>query len=370
MKVSKNDEFWMKRALRLARKALGWTSPNPPVGAVIVKGDSLIAEGYHEGAGKPHAEAIALLRAGEKAEGSTLYVTLEPCDHFGRTPPCTHAIIAAKIRRVVVGTVDPNPIVNGRGIARLKEAGIEVTVGVLEDEAKELIEPFAKFITKRLPFVTLKLAMSMDGKIATKTRESKWITSKPARRYAHRLRHEHDAVMVGVGTVLTDDPQLTVRLVRGKVKQPVRVVVDSLAQTPPTAKVIRSAETPSIIAVTERAPKERIERLRQAGCEVWQLPSGPDGRVNLVDLLKRLAERDIVSVLVEGGSELAGSFVKQRLVDRVIFFFAPLLVGGREAVPAIGGEGFDKLSEALRLTEVRVKRLGTDLAVMAKAEPD
>lgn len=331
-----------------------------------MKDNSFVAEGYHEGAGKPHAEAVALARAGRRAEGATLYVTLEPCDHYGRTPPCTQAIIAAKIRRVVIGTIDPNPIVSGRGIARLKEAGIDVTVGVLEDEAKELIEPFSKFICQKTPFVTLKLAMSADGKIATKRGESKWLTGELARKYAHKLRHEHDAVMVGVGTILADDPQLTVRLIRGKVKQPVRIVVDSYARTPPTAKVIRSAETPCIIAVTGKAPSERIESLERAGGEIWRLPADQKGRVDLVELLKRLAERNVVSVLVEGGSELAGSFIKQRLVDRVILFIAPLLIGGREAVPAVGGEGFDQLSEALHLKQVRLRRLGDDAVLVAK----
>lgn len=364
--MSSSDVFWMRRAIRLAKKFVGWTSPNPPVGAVIVKGGLLIAEGCHEGAGKPHAEAVAIARAGERAKGATLYVTLEPCDHYGRTPPCTQAIIAAGIQRVVVGTIDPNPIVSGRGVERLKSAGIEVTVGVLENEARELIAPFAKFITQQIPFVTLKLAMSADGKIATRTRESKWLTGEKARLYAHRLRHEHDAVMVGVGTVLADDPQLNVRLVKGRVKQPVRIVVDSQARTPPTAKVIRSAKTPCIIAVTEKAPDERVETLKRAGAEVWQLPADSYGRVDLSELLKRLAERDIVSVLVEGGSELAGSLVRQRLVDRVILFIAPLLIGGRNAVPAIGGEGVDKLSDALRLTWVRVRRLGVDLVLEAK----
>jgi len=366
--VVSSDAFWMRRALKLARKAVGWTSPNPPVGTVVVKDNLLIAEGYHEGAGKPHAEAVALAKAGKKAEGATLYVTLEPCDHYGRTPPCTQAIIAAKVRRVVVGTVDPNPIVNGRGIARLKEAGIEVTVGVLESEAKELIAPFAKFITQRTPFVTLKLAMSADGKIATKNRESKWLTGELARRFAHKLRHEHDAVMVGVGTVLADDPQLTVRLIRGKVKQPIRVVVDSQARTPPAAKIIRAAESPCIVAVTEHAPKERIEQLINAGAEVWRLPSDSNGRVDLSELLKRLAERNIVSVLVEGGSELAGSFLKQHLIDRVILFIAPLLIGGRDAVPAIGGDGFDKLSDGVRLNEVKLRKLGDDFVLMASVE--
>ncbi|MCX7643003.1 MAG: bifunctional diaminohydroxyphosphoribosylaminopyrimidine deaminase/5-amino-6-(5-phosphoribosylamino)uracil reductase RibD [Armatimonadetes bacterium] len=358
----------MKKALRLAKKAIGWTSPNPPVGAIVVKNDLPVAEGYHEGAGKPHAEAVALAKAGKEAEGATLYVTLEPCDHYGRTPPCTQAIIAAKIRRVVIGTIDPNPIVNGRGIARLKAAGIEVTFGVLEREAKELIAPFAKFITKRVPFVTLKLAMSADGKIATKTRESKWLTGEPARRFVHRLRHEHDAVLVGVGTVLADDPQLNVRLGTKRVKQPVRVVVDSQARTPPTAKIIRSADSPCIIAVTDSAPKERIEQLELAGAEVWKLPPSSDGRVDLLKLLKRLAERDIVSVLVEGGSELSGAFLKQRLIDRVIFFIAPLLIGGRDAVPAIGGEGFGKLSDAVRLCEVKLRRLGGDFVLVANVE--
>ncbi|MFA0752510.1 MAG: hypothetical protein IMHGJWDQ_000264 [Candidatus Fervidibacter sp.] len=368
MIVSREDEFWMRRALRLARKRLGWTSPNPPVGAVIVKEGTLVAEGYHEGTGKPHAEAIALAKAGEKAKGATLYVTLEPCDHYGRTPPCTDAIIAAGIQRVVVGTLDPNPIVNGRGIARLRAAGIEVAIGVLEAEAKDLIAPFAKFITQQMPFVTLKLAMSADGKIATCTRQSQWLTGEEARRYAHRLRLEHDAVMVGVGTVLADDPQLTVRLVRGKGKQPVRVVVDSLARTPPTAKVIRAAETPCIIAVTEKAPESRVRKLRHVGAQVWRLPPDKQGRVSLPELLKKLAERDIVSVLVEGGSELAGSLVAQRLIDRVVFFIAPVLLGGNKAVPAIGGEGIANLDEALRLKDARWRRLGQDWLLTAKVE--
>ncbi len=368
MIVSREDEFWMRRALRLARKRLGWTSPNPPVGAVIVKEGTLVAEGYHEGIGKLHAEAVALAKAGEKAKGATLYVTLEPCDHYGRTPPCTDAIIAAGIQRVVVGTLDPNPIVNGRGIARLRAAGIEVAIGVLEAEAKDLIAPFAKFITQQMPFVTLKLAMSADGKIATCTRQSQWLTGEEARRYAHRLRLEHDAVMVGVGTVLADDPQLTVRLVRGKGKQPVRVVVDSLARTPPTAKVIRAAETPCIIAVTEKAPESRVRKLRYAGAEVWRLPPDKQGRVSLPELLRKLAECDIVSVLVEGGSELAGSLVAQRLIDRVVFFIAPVLLGGKKAVPAIGGEGIANLDEALRLKDARWRRLGQDWLLMAKVE--
>lgn len=364
----KDDVFWMRRALHLARRFVGWTSPNPPVGAVIVKDGLLVAEGAHEGAGKPHAEAVALTKAGERAKGGTLYVTLEPCDHLGRTPPCTQAILKAGVRRVVVATIDPNPLVSGRGIERLRQAGIEVTVGVLEAQAKELIAPFAKFITQRLPFITLKLAMSADGKLATKTRQSQWLTGEAARRYAHRLRHEHDAVMVGVGTVLTDDPQLTVRLVKGKVKQPIRIVADSHARTPPTAKILHSAETPCIIAVTEDAPKERVETLRKAGAEVWQLPADEKGRVDLVALLRRLAERDIVSVLVEGGSELAGSLVFQRLVDRLALFVAPLLIGGRDAVPAIGGEGVERLAEALRLTHLRWKRLGDDWLLMATVE--
>ncbi|MCS7264782.1 MAG: bifunctional diaminohydroxyphosphoribosylaminopyrimidine deaminase/5-amino-6-(5-phosphoribosylamino)uracil reductase RibD [Armatimonadetes bacterium] len=363
-----SDAFWMKRALRLARKAIGWTSPNPPVGAVIVKNDLLIAEGYHEGAGKPHAEAVALAKAGKEAEGSTLYVTLEPCDHYGRTPPCTQGIIAAKIKRVVIGTVDPNPIVNGRGIARLKEAGIEVTIGILEREAKELIEPFAKFITQRIPFVTLKLAMSADGKIATKTRKSKWLTGEPARRLAHRLRHEHDAVMVGVGTIIADDPQLNVRLVRSKVKQPIRVVVDSKAKTPPTAKVIGSAESPCIIATTEQAPEERVKKLLDAGAEVWILPSDSKGRVDLLELLKRLAKQNVVSVLVEGGSELSGEFLTQRLIDRIILFIAPLLIGGRNAMLAFGGEGFEKLSDAVRLSEIKLRKLGEDFVLTASVK--
>lgn len=366
MGVLHDDAFWMRRALGLARKGVGWTSPNPPVGAIIVRGGVPIAEGYHKGAGKPHAEAVALSKVGEKAKGATLYVTLEPCDHFGQTPPCTNAIIAAGVRRVVVATLDPNPIVNGRGIARLRQAGVKVTVGVLEAEAKELIAPFAKFITQRMPFVTLKLAMSVDGKIATRMGQSQWLVGESARRYAHRLRHEHDAVMVGVGTVLADDPRLTVRLVKGKVKQPIRVIVDSHARTPPTAKVLRAAETPCIIATTEQVSEERVNALRQADAEVWRLPATKAGRVDLRVLLHRLAERDIVSVLAEGGAELAGALVTEGLVDRLVLFIAPLLIGGRDAVPAIGGDGIAALEEAPRLTEVRWRKLGNDWLLTAK----
>ena len=364
--MTHDDVVWMRRALRLAQRVVGWTSPNPPVGAVLVKHGMLIAEGAHEGAGKPHAEAVALAKAGRQAKDATLYVTLEPCDHYGRTPPCTHAIIAAGVRRVVVGTLDPNPSVNGRGVQRLRAAGIEVTVGVCEHEARQLIAPFAKFITQRLPFVTLKLAMSVDGKIATAARQSQWLTGEAARKLVHRWRHEHDAVMVGVGTVLADDPQLTVRLVRGNVKQPLRVVVDSRARTPTTARVIGAAATPCVIAVTEKAPPERVKALEQAGATVWQLPADEHGRVDVTALMQQLAARDIVSVLVEGGSELAWSLLARQLVDRLALFIAPILLGGRNAVPAVGGEGVSSITEALRLTDTRWRRIGTDRLLIAR----
>lgn len=363
------DEFWMRYALRLARKGIGWTSPNPPVGAVIVWDGELIAGGFHEGAGKPHAEIVALEKARERAKGATLYVTLEPCVHHGRTPPCVPRIIAARIQRVVIATLDPNPIVNGRGVQQLKDAGISVTVGILEKEGKDLIAPFAKFITQKIPFVTLKLALTLDGKIATAKGKSKWLTGEKARRYAHRLRHEHDAVLVGVNTVLADNPQLTVRLVPGRVKQPLRVIVDSHARTPLTARVLRSAETPCIIAVTERAPDERIIELQKSGAKVWKLPMTRENRVDLKALLKRLGREGVVSVLVEGGGELAGSFVRGRLVDRIAFFFAPKLLGGRDAVSAIGGKGFSHLGEALKLTEMRWRRLGDDWLLTASVIP-
>lgn len=355
------DEAFIRRTFELAAQARGWTSPNPMVGAVIVRDGRVVAEGYHRRAGLPHAEVEALNAAGEAARGSTLYVNLEPCCHTGRTGPCTEAIIAAGVKRVVAAMADPNPVVSGKGFARLKESGVEVEFGILEREAHRLNEAFIKFITTRRPFVILKTAMSLDGKIATATGESKWITGEDAREYVHQLRNTCDAVLVGIGTVLKDDPSLTTRLPGGG-RDPVRVIVDSRARTPLKARVLnQQSEAAAFIAVTEMAPPERMAALRQAGAQV--LVCGPGPTVDLEFLLTALAEREIASVLVEGGSAVNASFLLQGLVDKLVWFIAPLIIGGREAIGPVGGSGVRSLAKAIRLSELNVRQLGSDLCI-------
>lgn len=359
--MSGNDDArWMRRALRLAARGRGKTSPNPMVGAVIVTRGRLAGEGYHRRAGGPHAEVWALREAGPAARGASLYVTLEPCSYHGRTPPCTEALIEAGLRRVVVACTDPNPLVNGKGVRRLRRSGIEVAVGVLEQEAQDLNAAYCKHVTTGLPLVSLKAAMSLDGKIATPSRESKWITGVRARAEAHRLRARHDAVLTGVETVLADDPKLTVRMSRGST--PLRVVADSRARTPAAARLLTADGRPPVIAVTRQAPQTRIRRLERAGAEIWVIGSSA-GKVNLRSLMKRLGRRGIQSVLVEGGGTLAAGALAARLVDRVYFFVAPKLIGGADALTPVEGAGVQHLSQAWRIESVRVRRLGQDLLI-------
>lgn len=358
------DEHYMRLALELAKKGEGFTSPNPLVGAVLVKDGEIVGTGYHARAGLPHAEIMALREAGEKAQGATLYVNLEPCCHHGRTGPCTEAIIAAKIRKVVVAMADPNPLVAGKGIARLRQAGVEVAAGVLEAEAGRLNEVFSKYITIGLPFVVLKAAMSLDGKIATRMGESRWITSEQARIFGHRLRHRYDAILAGVGTVLADNPSLTARLPEGGGRDPVRVVLDSSARTPPGAKIINQASAaPTLIAVTPKAPAERVAALKEAGAEVLVLPPDEKGRVNLPLLIKELGSREITSVLVEGGAEVHASALNAGIVDKVAWFIAPRIIGGKEAPGPVGGQGAGRPDEAIPLQNVSVQRIGEDIYV-------
>ncbi|ACX53061.1 riboflavin biosynthesis protein RibD [Ammonifex degensii KC4] len=357
MENLKEDEFFMRRALELALKARGRTSPNPMVGAVLVKEGRVIAEGYHRRAGMPHAEIEALRAAGEEARGATLYVNLEPCCHVGRTGPCTEAIIAAGIKRVVVAMEDPNPLVAGKGIKILREAGLEVTVGVLEQEARRLNEVFVKFITTREPFVVLKVAMTLDGKIATSTGEARWITGPEARAYVHELRDTYDAILVGKGTVLKDDPSLTARLPGAR--DPVRVILSSLADLPLSARVLNlNSSAPTWVAVTEQAPPSRIKALQGKGAEV--LVCGPGPQVDLKLLLKELGRREITGVLVEGGGTVNASFLANRLVDKVIWMVAPKIFGGTKAPGPVGGEGVEHPDRALRLKDLTVKKLGAD----------
>ncbi len=354
----------MNEALRLAGRSRGKTSLNPLVGAVLVRNGRKIATGYHLRAGEPHAEVVALTEAGSGAKGSTLYVNLEPCCHYGKTPPCADLIVKAAIRRVVVGTVDPNPLVAGKGIALLRQAGIEVDVGVLEDRCKQLNEVYLKFITTGIPFVTLKLAQTLDGKIAAKSGDSKWITGEKARRFAHKLRAETDVVLVGRGAVQKDDPELTVRRVKPARKdRPIRVILDSTLRTSPDAKVISSGSCETIIAATEAAPLERENALRDAGASIIRTGSR-DGRVDIGELLKALGQRGLASVLVEGGAEVAWEFASRRLFDKAVFMIAPKILGGRESVPSVSGAGFPAISDAIELLIHSVRRLGDDLIVV------
>jgi diaminohydroxyphosphoribosylaminopyrimidine deaminase/5-amino-6-(5-phosphoribosylamino)uracil reductase len=347
-----DDQRYMQRALDLAARARGLTSPNPMV----------LGEGFHLAAGEPHAEIEALTAAGDRARGSTLYVTLEPCAHQGRTPPCAPAVIAAGVRRVVIATEDANPLVGGRGIAALRAAGIEVVTGVMEEAAASLNRIFLTAMRERRPHVTLKAAATLDGKIADVHGTSQWITGGAARVEAHRLRSEADAILVGVGTVLADDPALTVRLDGPWPREPRRVVLDSKARTPLAAKLIRSgAPARAVIAVGSEAPEERVRALCAAGAHVVRCP-GPDGRVSPADLMSALFSMEVRGVLVEGGAEVAASFVDAGLVDRVAMFFAPRLLGGAKAPSILAGTGRD-LASALALGPLAVRQVGDDVLI-------
>ena len=365
-----DDELKIRRALELAARGWGITSPNPMVGCVIAAPEgTLMAEGWHEGPGTPHAEAMALSAAGEGARGSTLYCTLEPCDHFGRTGPCTEAIVSAGVARVVVSAVDPNPMVNGRGIARLREAGVQVDTGVLEQEAEALIETYAKHVTTGVPFVTYKVAASLDGRTAAADGSSKWITGEESRSEVQRLRAGSDAILIGSGTALSDDPILTARLPGYEGRPALRVVADSTGRLPATGNLF-DGQAPTLIATTEAAPQSRREEWAQAGAEVLALDPGPDGRVPLVTLLAHLGKRDVQSVLVEGGATLAGAMVSGGLFDKVVLFFAPKLIGGADSPGVLGGPGAPNLAEALPLRISDVRRLGDDLMVEAYVHRD
>jgi len=352
------DRRWMARAVALAQRALGRTSPNPAVGAVVVRNGRVVGEGFTRPAGGPHAEVIALRHAGGRAQGATLYVTLEPCAHHGRTPPCAEAVIAAGLARVVVAVGDPNPLVHGRGLRALRRAGIVVTTGVLAEEAGAVSAWFRHFIVQRRPFVILKLAASLDGRIATAGGESRWISGPEARRFVHELRNRVDAVMVGSGTALADDPALTCRLRGGR--DPLRVVVDGRLRLSPRARMLRQrSKAATLIATTRVASPARARRLTQAGAEILTVPS-TRGKVTLAALLRELAERGVVSVLVEGGGELAAAALHARLVDRLLVVTAPTIIGG-DGRAMLGGLGLGRLAAAPRLVDERVTRLGPDL---------
>lgn len=355
------DERFMREALRLARHAEGRTSPNPLVGAVIVKDGVIIAEGWHRAAGTPHAEVHALTMAGDLARGATLYVTLEPCAHVGRTGPCAVAVRDAGIRRVVAAMGDPNPKVAGKGFQILRDAGIEVTVGVCEAEARRLNEAFLHWITTGRPFVTMKYAMTLDGKIATRTGDSQWISCEASRRYVHALRDRSDAILCGIGTVLADNPSLTTRLQGRKGKNPMRVIVDSQARTPLDANVVTDGQALTVIATTEQAPEARVKALAAAGAAVWRCGAGPE--VNLTQLMDELGRHEITSVLVEGGGTVNFSLLAAGLVQKVVAFVGTKLVGGQAAKTPVEGAGFERLAEAVELSNLTAETVGTDVVL-------
>lgn len=368
MKVTAKDISFMKRALTLAAKARGMTSPNPMVGAVVVKNGKIISEDYHKKAGEPHAEALAITEAGQRARGSTLYVTLEPCCHLDkRTPPCTKAIINSGIKKVFIAMKDPNPKVSGKGIEELKRHRIEVVSGILEDKAKKLNEAYIKYITTRTPFVILKTAMTLDGKIATPEGQSKWITGEKARMLVHRMRSGVDAILTAVGTVMADNPELTARIQglkgsRVQVRQPKRIVIDPDMEIPIDYKIFNVP--PETIVITRgqktEGRRQKEKTLLDKGVKIIEY----DGeRVDLKWLMKRLGELGITSVMIEGGSSINAYALQDRIVDKVFFFIAPKIIGGRRSIPAIGGNVSCSLENAYKVTDFKIKRVGSDLMI-------
>jgi len=352
------DEFYMKRALMLARKGEAWVSPNPMVGAVIVKEGRIIGEGYHQKFGGNHAEINAINCASEPIDGATVYVNLEPCTHYGKTPPCSECLITQKPARVVIGTADPNPLVSGKGIDSLKRHGIETTVGVLKEECMKLNERFFKFIKTGLPFVTLKFAQTLDGRIATASGQSRWISSDFSLRLAHRLRSAHDAVLIGVNTMIQDNPELTVRLIRGR--NPLRVIVDSSLRIPVEAKVLKNqTRAKTIIATTATARPEKVVRLKSIGIETLVIGDDRDHHVDLKKLFAELGKRAISSILVEGGSAIITSMLKECLPDRVVIVIAPKILG--KGIEAVGDLGTKTIDESLRIAYRKISRKGADI---------
>lgn len=362
--MNRADLKYMKRALTLARRGVGMTSPNPAVGCVIVKGGRIIGEGWHRQAGGPHAEVFALEKAGKAARGADVYVTLEPCSHTGKTPPCCDALIRAGVKRVVAGMKDPNPLVNGNGLARLEQAGIATICGVLEDECRHINRAFIKQVSTALPFVTYKCAMTLDGKIASVTGESKWVSGEKSRRYVHKMRATHDAVMVGVDTIITDNPQLTVRHVKGR--NPLRVIVDTHLRTPASVAVINDDSVKrTVIATTETDTDVHLRYTRQGAsilvCEEL------DGHVSMSDLLRKLGGMNIQSILLEGGSRLAGDMLKHALIDEFVIFIAPKILGSDGFSP-FALRGITSMENTFKLSFGDIAHIGQDLLIHAYPE--
>ncbi|MBS3755811.1 MAG: bifunctional diaminohydroxyphosphoribosylaminopyrimidine deaminase/5-amino-6-(5-phosphoribosylamino)uracil reductase RibD [Desulfobacterales bacterium] len=356
------DTDYMTIALELAEKGRGYTSPNPMVGAAIVKHGQIAGQGWHQEAGGAHAEVNAIADAGGQARGATMYVTLEPCNHHGRTPPCTEAILAAGITRVVCAMADPNPDVAGGGAAYLAENGVDVEIGICEARAKRLNECFIKYTATRRPFVVLKCAATLDGKIATCSGDSRWVTGEAARKHVHQLRHWLDAILVGIQTVRTDDPSLTARLEDKTGRDPIRIILDTRLSIPDDARLLRQAScAETIIAAGEQADPEKTARLRQMGARVLHLPAG-DGGVDLATLVEKLGDMGITGLLVEGGSRVSGAFLSARLVDKICFFYAPKILGG-EGIPICSGPGPRAMAGAKAVTDIRISHFDEDILV-------
>jgi diaminohydroxyphosphoribosylaminopyrimidine deaminase / 5-amino-6-(5-phosphoribosylamino)uracil reductase len=357
------DHYYMKMALDLAASAKGRTNPNPIVGAILVKDGVIVGSGLHRKAGEPHAEVHAFRMAGEHAEGATLYVTLEPCSHFGKTPPCANLVKESNVARVVVAMQDPNPQVAGRGIGLLREAGIEVEVGVLEEEARLLNERFVHNMVSRTPFVISKVAMTLDGKIAAYNGHSKWITGEESRHNVHLLRNEVDAILVGIGTVLADDPMLTTRLATGG-KNPIRVVLDSDLKTPLEAKIMDTTEAKTWIVAKEGADQAKAKVLEEKGIEIIYVPKTNSG-LDLAELLNKLYEKGVTDLLVEGGSEINGSFLRAGLINKYFIYVAPKILGGRDSLAPFTGDNVESMDEALNVTIHSVENFGEDILITA-----
>lgn len=362
------DEKYMRLAMQLAGNAIGRTSPNPLVGAVIVKDNRVVGCGWHRKAGTPHAEVHALNQAGELAQGADVYVTLEPCAHYGKTPPCAKALVEAKVKNVYGGLLDVNPKVAGKGFKILEDAGIHVEYGFLQDELRKQNEVFFKWIEHKKPFIVLKAAMTLDGKIATATGQSKWITNETSRAYGYKLRDIYDGIMVGINTVIEDNPMLTARVDGGK--NPIRIVVDSSLRIDINANVVQDKSAKTIVATTDKADKDKILKLQAQDVDVIVVDKDENDKVDIEKLLDILGQQNICSILVEGGATLSGSFVAKKLVDKVYFFIAPKIVGGKEAKTPVAGTGILNLQEALTLKDIQIEKLEEDILIIGRVDKD
>ena len=362
------DEKYMRLAMQLAGNAIGRTSPNPLVGAVIVKDNRVVGCGWHRKAGTPHAEVHALNQAGELAQGADVYVTLEPCAHYGKTPPCAKALVEAKVKNVYGGLLDVNPKVAGKGFKILEDAGIHVEYGFLQDELRKQNEVFFKWIEHKKPFVVLKAAMTLDGKIATATGQSKWITNETSRAYGYKLRDIYDGIMVGINTVIEDNPMLTARVDGGK--NPIRIVVDSSLRIDINANVVQDKSAKTIVATTDKANKDKILKLQAQDVDVIVVDKDENDKVDIEKLLDILGQQNICSILVEGGATLSGSFVAKKLVDKVYFFIAPKIIGGKEAKTPVAGTGILNLQEALALKDIQIEKLEEDILIIGRVDKD